>query len=227
MKTAYLTIDDAPTPGLAEKLTVLTDNDVPALVFCEGQRLAESPASARRAVETGFHLGNHTYSHPRASDLSVETFGDEIARTESLLEEVYDSRSVSRPERVFRFPYGDKGGRRRESFQQVLADYGFQSPASTRITYEWYDEVQAEDRDWIWTFHVEDWAIETRSEFRTRIESAADRLAHPSADIVLCHDANNTPDQFRDFIELLLERGVKFEDPLELLDGPPFDESDR
>lgn len=221
MSVAYLTIDDGPSENLPEKLDILETYDVPALFFCEGRRLAEYPEHAGQAIESGFHLGNHTYSHRRASDLSVEAFRDELDRTESLLEDVYDRSSVSRPARTFRFPYGDKGddegNNQAEQFQQILEEYGFTPPDSAQITYDWYDEDHADDFDWFWTIDLEDWQVESEAELRARVESATDRFDHPSPDIVLFHDDGNTAELFEAFVELLLETGVEFAAPTDLL----------
>ncbi|MFC4550880.1 MULTISPECIES: polysaccharide deacetylase family protein [Halorussus] len=218
MPTAYLTVDDAPSAELPRKLAVLEARDVPALFFCEGRRLAEHPDHARRAVEAGFHLGNHTYAHRRASDLSVEEFRDELDRTESLLDDVYDRASATRPARVFRFPYGDTGGDRGERFQRMLADGGFVPPDLTRIGDDRYRERRGDDRDWYWTVDVEDWTADSASELRDRVEAAADRLKDASNDIVLFHDSGNTIEQFEAFVDQFLENGVAFADPLDLVD---------
>ena len=217
MTTSYLTIDDAPSEALPEKLAILESHDVPAVFFCEGSRLEAYPDHARQAVEAGFHLGNHAYSHQHASELSTETLRDEIERTETLLEDVYYDAGVSRPARMFRFPYGDKGDERREEFQEVLEEWGFTPPDPTRLSDDWYGERNASDRDWFWTVSVEDWTVESRSELRERIEAAAERLTDPSDDVILFHDAGNATALFEDFVELLVERGTEFGDPIDLL----------
>lgn len=217
MTTGYLTIDDAPSANLPAKLTVLDEVDVPALLFCEGRRLAEYPEHGRYAVEAGVHLGNHTYSHRRSSELSVDEFRDELSRTESRLEAVYDHTSVARPARMFRFPYGDRGGEQHDKFQQLLNDWAFIPPDPSPITYDWYQERHADGYDWFWTVGVDDWNVASKAELRDQVDSVSDRLVQNSPDIVLFHDHSNTPAIFRYFVELLLEHGVEFADPLELL----------
>lgn len=216
MTTSYLTIDDAPSETFSEKLSVLEAHDVPAAFFCEGRRLTEYPEYARRAVEAGFHLGNHAYSHEHPSELTVEEFREEIERTESILEDVYDDVGVSRPGRMFRFPFGDKGGDQAGQFQELLETEGFTPPDPTRITYDWYEARHAGDRDWFWTISVEDWEVEAGSELRKQVEACAERFAHPSDDVVLFHDAGNTTELFEHFVELLLDQGAKFGDPIDL-----------
>lgn len=221
MPTAYLTIDDAPSENLPSKLEVLETHDVPALFFCEGRRLADYPEYARQAIEAGYHLGNHAYSHQHASEISVEAFADELERTDALLEDVYDDAGIERPAKLFRFPYGDKGDDRAPQFQQVLEDRGFTSPNADRIGYDWYAADHADDHDWFWTISLEDWSLDSRAELREQVESVTDRLADSAADIVLFHDANNTPDLFAALLELLRERDVEFAEPLSLVNSAP------
>lgn len=217
MPTAYLTVDDAPSAELPRKLDLLEARDVSALFFCEGRRLAEHPDHACRAVAAGFHLGNHAYSHRRASDLSAAEFRDELDRTESLLDDVYDRASATRPTRAFRFPYGDTGGDRAERFQRILADSGFVPPDPSRIPDDRYRECRADDRDWYWTVDVEDWTADSASELRERVEAVADRLDDASNDVVLFHDSGNTIGQFEAFVDSLAEREVELGDPLDLV----------
>ncbi|MWV40657.1 polysaccharide deacetylase family protein [Natrialba sp. INN-245] len=215
--TAYLTVDDAPSPELPAKLEILESAEVPALFFCEGRRLADYPEQARRAIEGGYHLGNHGYSHQHASECSPETFRSELERTDALIDEVYEQAGVDRPAKLFRFPYGDKGDENAEEFQRILESAGFVPPDPERIDYEWYRDCHTGDRDWFWTDDLEDWSLESRAELRERIESAANRLASPSPDIVLFHDAGTASDLFAELVGLLEERGVEFGAPLSLL----------
>lgn len=217
MPTGYLTIDDAPSADLPEKLSILDSFDVPTLFFCEGRRLSDYPDHARQAVEAGFSLGNHTYSHRRSSELSVDEFRNELARTESLLNDVYDQTTVTRPARMFRFPYGDRGGDQSGRFQEILEHWGFRPPDPTHIGYEWYQERHADGYDWYWTWGVEDWNIASGAKLRARVDSASDRLQRASADIVLFHDDSNSPAMFECFIERLRAHGVELADPLDLL----------
>ena len=216
MTTAYLTIDDAPSAELPEKLAVLEDRDVPALFFCEGRRLADYSEHARRAVEAGYHLGNHAYSHSHASDIDRETFADELERTDSVLEAVYGDAGVDRPAKLFRFPFGDKGGETADAFQRVLDREGFLGPDPDPLG-GGYAADYGDDRDWYWTVSVVDWRIDSRADLRERVDEEADRLEGSGADIIPFHDAGNAPALFEAFVDLLLERGVEFEDPLSLV----------
>lgn len=207
---AHLTIDDAPSETLGAKLDALDAHDVPAVLFCEGRRLDDYPALAERAVEAGYHLGNHTYSHPYASDISVDAFEQELARTDRRIEAVYDRTSVDRPARLFRFPYGDDGGDRSERFQRVLSEYGFTGPTRG-------DTTEPSPRaDWSWTLDVEDWRTDDVSELRARFETTTGE-ADGADEIILFHDAGNSLKLFEAFVGWLDESDLDLADPLDLV----------
>jgi len=207
---AYLTIDDAPSATLDEKLDTLVARGVPAVFFCEGRRLDDHAAHAERAVEAGYHLGNHTYSHPHASDLSVAEFEAEVARTEKRIDAVYERAGVSRPAKLFRFPFGDDGGERAPAFQRVLREGGFVGPAATTSGDE------SESRDWSWTLDAEDWTTDDRTELRARFD-AATRAATGDEEVVLFHDAGNDVALFSAFVAWLDDSAFALADPLELV----------
>lgn len=216
MPPAYLTIDDAPSATLPEKLDALDEYGVRALFFCEGRRLADHADHARRAVEAGHLLGNHAHDHNYASDVAVDAFADELDRTEAAIDGVYEAAGADRPAKVFRFPYGDKGGDRAEEFQAVLEARGFRPPDADLIDYDFWAD-QTGDRDWFWTVDVEDYNVDTKEGLAANVEDAAERLDSDSRDILLFHDGGNDPGQFEHYLELLDERGVTFGDPLELV----------
>lgn len=105
----YLTIDDSPsreTDGLTD---FLAGHDIPAILFCRGDRLAENFDPVVRAVEKGFVIANHGYNHRRASRLSFAEVVHEIEDTESLIEKAYKQAGRARSGKHFRFPHMDRG----------------------------------------------------------------------------------------------------------------------
>ena len=101
-KTAYLTIDDAPSPKMGEKVDYLLRKGIPAVWFCEGRYLEQRPEAAMDAIRNGFILGNHAYDHPRFSGLKLDECFDQIRRTDGLIESLYCRCGVKRPARWFR-----------------------------------------------------------------------------------------------------------------------------
>jgi len=109
LKKAYLTIDDAPSPDFMGKMKFLHQHGIPAIFFCEGRYIQGREAFLHTAIENGFLIGNHSFSHPHFSDISVEKGKREILRTHDLIEHSYQASGLGRPARYFRFPYFDNG----------------------------------------------------------------------------------------------------------------------
>jgi len=106
---AWLTIDDSPS----SRTDVLTDTlhakNIPALLFCRGDKLDANPAPIIRAIQKGFIIGNHAYSHTRFSQLSFDTCVEEIEKTERLIAATYKEAGKARTGKHFRFPHMDRG----------------------------------------------------------------------------------------------------------------------
>ncbi|MBK8006499.1 MAG: polysaccharide deacetylase family protein [Gemmatimonadetes bacterium] len=99
-----LTFDDGPTEGpLDSLLATLAAHEVRATFFVTGRELAAAPHAARRLVQAGHELGNHTYSHRHMVLRSPRTIRREIETTDSLI------RVAGYPGPIyFRPPYGTK-----------------------------------------------------------------------------------------------------------------------
>jgi len=108
-KKIYLTIDDSPSSSFRKNLDYLIAHKIPAVFFCIGSLMEAHWSDILFAIEQGYHIGNHSYSHPHFSDLELKTAKNEIERTDSLIETAYREAGVADYDRLFRFPYGDKG----------------------------------------------------------------------------------------------------------------------
>lgn len=118
-KRAYLTIDDSPTNHTDDLTDWLVAREIPAVIFaigsaytdlhlqCEG--IEQNPDPVRRAIEKGFIVGNHTYTHRRASELSYQDIIAEIEKTEKLIDALYRQAGVVRDHKLIRFPHLDRG----------------------------------------------------------------------------------------------------------------------
>lgn len=109
MAELLLTIDDSPSPDTDVLTAFLLAENIPAILFCRGDRLQENPAPVIRAVERGFTAANHAFSHRRSSTLSLADMQDEILATEKLLDAAYKKAGQSRSQLYFRFPHMDRG----------------------------------------------------------------------------------------------------------------------
>ena len=118
-KKAYLTIDDSPTSQTDDLTGFLAARGVPAVLYCIGgdyedlgvhcQGIESNPGPLVRAVEKGFVLGNHCYSHTRSSAMTYDAVVAEIEKTEALIDGLYRAAGRPRPVRLLRFPHLDRG----------------------------------------------------------------------------------------------------------------------
>lgn len=106
---AYLTIDDTPSQQSTALIDFLYERSVAAILFVRGDSMDADSAAVRYAIEKGLVIGNHNYSHTRASQLSFEDCVAEIEKTDDLIERAYQACGVKRPAKYFRFPHMDRG----------------------------------------------------------------------------------------------------------------------
>lgn len=99
-----LTLDDGPTQEHTEKvLSVLREHDVRATFFVTGKALLRNPEEAKRIVEEGHELGNHSLRHQRMILKPYSFVREEIETTDQLIRDAgYQGRIH------FRSPFGKK-----------------------------------------------------------------------------------------------------------------------
>jgi len=105
-----LTFDDGPHGTLTPRLLdILADREVKATFYVIGSNVEAHPKIARRIVDEGHEIANHTWTHPALSKLSPERVAEELTRTHDTVLDVTGYRmSGLRP------PYGDYNERVRE-----------------------------------------------------------------------------------------------------------------
>ena len=228
MNSALLTIDDIASKNTPAIVDYLNEKRIKAILFATGQNVERYYEEALYAVKNGMIVGNHSYSHPAFSSLSMKECMEEIEKCEIVLERLYKDSGVERVFRPFRFPYGNKGGDIKNALQKYLKEKGFQKVDDTHITYPWWRENSLDtDIDTFWTFDFEEYKIRQGSEFTkesvwkkmhdTNPESGAVLFAENNRHILLLHAHDETeemlPEYYKLFIEHLLENGLVFEEP--------------
>ncbi|RFB18028.1 polysaccharide deacetylase [Bacillus sp. HNG] len=97
-KVVALTFDDGPSENVNEILPLLEKYDVKATFFLIGQDMEKFPEEAKRVVEAGHQVGNHTYSHNRMVFKSPSYIKEEINKTNQLIREAgYEGEIDFRP----------------------------------------------------------------------------------------------------------------------------------
>ena len=119
-----LTLDDAWDLDLVRKaIDVLTEKQVKASFFPVGSAIAKGPELWREAVEKGFELGNHTYSHAYVDGLSEKNIKAELDKWQNAVDkalgEHYDTKYF-RPPGMHGFT-SDVG---RKKYGGIITGYG-------------------------------------------------------------------------------------------------------
>jgi peptidoglycan/xylan/chitin deacetylase (PgdA/CDA1 family) len=68
-KCVAFTFDDGPGPFTDRLLQILRDNDAKSTFFLIGNKVAANPAGAKRIVDAGMEVGNHTWEHPNMTTI--------------------------------------------------------------------------------------------------------------------------------------------------------------
>lgn len=225
MIKALLTIDDVSSKNTPAIVDYLEEKKISPLMFMVGSWAENHPEELIYALKHGIIIGNHSFTHPHFSEISFEDCINEIETNEAVLNRFYDRAGVERRFRPFRFPYGDKGGDKKERIQEYLAEKGFDKVDDTKLQYPWWSEGGLDkDIDTFWTFDFSEYCIRPGSGFtldnvmrRIHDPNPADGAAllkEDSNHILLLHAHDETeemlPGYYRIFIDELLKSGVEF-----------------
>ena len=229
MSRAYLTIDDSPTkftPGIVDYLG--EKGIVPVINFI-GENIEKHFKEAVYVAQKGIVIGNHSFTHPHFSELTLEECREEIKKTEAKINDVYKAAGVKRIHRVFRFPYGDKGGVNKGLIQRMLKEeFAFERLDDREIKYNWWSDNNLDkDIDMFWTFDFREYELNWGKgySYNDIIERILDKnpksggalLEEDSMHIVLIHDIEETyevlPNYFEKIIDYTLSKGVKYVKP--------------
>lgn len=219
VKIVYLTIDDAPSDDFRNKVDFLIQKKIPAIFFCRGNLLEKGLDNVAYAIKKGFIVGNHSYNHLHFSKISLEEAKKEIRETDKLVETAYKKSGIKRPAKIFRFPYGDKGGDNKEELQKYLKTLSYRTIKFEGVTYDYFAEYGLDkDIDAYWTYDVEEYHIKDLNGVLEKMDiKDSDRggsLLNPnSRDIVLIYDHWYTKSIFYKAIEKMIDMKIRFELP--------------
>ena len=228
MIKALLTIDDIASKNTPAVVDYLVSKNIPAIMFAWGENVEKHYEEALYALKNGVIIGNHSYTHPYFSKISLDEAESEIKKCESLLDRLYADAGVERKYRPFRFPYGDKGGDNKNALQDLLKKIGFDKVCDRDIPYKWWKERGFDrDIDTFWTYDFEEYNVRPGSGFS--FEDVMKKMQDPApADgaalfgenavhILLLHAHDETEEMearyYEKMLSVLIERGVEFVKP--------------
>lgn len=85
-KLVALTFDDGPTKNVSKILPLLDKYNAKATFFLIGEEIEKHPEEAKKIVDAGHQIGNHTYSHNRMVFKTPSYIKEEIQKTDQLIQ---------------------------------------------------------------------------------------------------------------------------------------------
>ena len=232
MAEAYLTIDDSPSPQTEKLADFLAERAIPAILFVRGALLEQNPAAIEYAIGKGLRIGNHSYAHRPAGEMTPQAWAEDLELCDHLIEAAYRRCGAVRPAKYYRFPYIDRGdGRKLERLEQTpwaendrtrrLQDYlhaqGFAQPFDNMPPGY---PVQA--RDCLYTYTARDWMLSDKHRGRHAVKTLADLKRRAARDqnlqksghahVILLHDQPGTGEAACALIDYLREKNMSFAD---------------
>ncbi|NWQ43660.1 polysaccharide deacetylase family protein [Bacillus sp. EB106-08-02-XG196] len=102
-RAVAITFDDGPNPVYTPQvLEIFSEAKGKATFFMIGEQMGKYPEVVKQVADQGHEIGNHTFTHPKLSQLSIQDCLKEIEETEKLIEKMAGRKPV-----VFRPPYLD------------------------------------------------------------------------------------------------------------------------
>ncbi|MFE2098549.1 polysaccharide deacetylase family protein [Streptomyces sp. PTD9-10] len=94
-KCVALSFDGGPSPTTPELLDILKQDGLHATFFVQGEgHIAKYPAILRRIAAEGHEIGDHTWTHPRLTDLAEADARRELTRTQDAIERITGKKPV-------------------------------------------------------------------------------------------------------------------------------------
>jgi len=237
-KIAYLTIDDGPAEDMREKVDFLDFKRIKAIWFCQGKELEKFPSHVIYAIKKGHIIGNHSYDHPDFSEIDLVEVRNQIEKTDKIINNLYAQAKVSRPIKVFRFPFLNNGSddeyqetnwdnKKVRAIQKILAGFGYRQPKFENIEYDWFRKAGLDKcLNVDCTYDSFDWCLEEGEEMfgyhdlptvLARIDEDVPKggrgLNNPDSNEIIMMHAWIQIDAFKALIDKMLSKRIKFELP--------------
>ncbi|AEM70747.1 polysaccharide deacetylase [Allomuricauda ruestringensis DSM 13258] len=242
-KSISITIDDVPNTTKYQKhgyrsllLNLLDSLDVPFTIFINEDKIFKTDAVNRNKalLESWIKrdralIGNHTYSHPRYSDVGLNSFIQDVEKGEILTKQYIAK--YGKDLAYFRFPFNDLG---KDSIQHTqIREY-------LKLKNYIIAPFTVESSDWMFDFvyqhYLDNGEIEKAKAIGKQYvektlamvgffdEMARSLYGRPVKHIYLCHDNAINADYLREIIAQLKQDDYKVVSFKESLTDPIYDQ---
>lgn len=232
-RAVAVTIDDLPA-GMADRLpasnitamttrllSTLRDQKVPVVGFVNEKKLFKVGEADERIkalqmwLDSGFELGNHTFSHMSLNQNELNDWEDDVVQGESVLRILLAPHKMKL--RYFRHPYLDTGRdlATRRKAEEFLTQRGYRIAPVTLDGWDWafagiYEDAKTRNDSDLQQKIVKDYLAYHDAQFAYSERLAQQVLGHEPKQILLLHASNLEADHIGELLEVLRKRGYRF-----------------
>src|ERR1700741_4230736 len=228
-----VTIDDLPA-GMADRLPAaeitamttkllgtLRDQKIPAVGFVNEKKLYKIGEVDERIkaldlwLDSGFELGNHTFSHASLNRVTLQAWEEEVIRGETVTRILMGQHKMKL--RYLRHPYLDAGRdlQTRREAEAFLSARGYQAAPVTMDAWDWmyggvYDDARKRADTALQQQLVSSYLDYTAFVFDYYEKFSKELLGYEPKQILLLHSNWLEADHIGELIDLLRKRGYQF-----------------
>ena len=228
-----VTIDDLPA-GMADRLPAaditamttkllgtLRDQKIPVVGFVNEKKLYkpgevdERIKALKMWLDSGFELGNHTFSHASLNQVGLKAWEDDVIQGESVTRMLLAQQKMKL--RYFRHPYLDTGRdllTRREA-EEFLVGRGYRIAPITLDGWDWafagvYEDAKRRNDTALEQQIVKDYLAYHDAVFAYSEQLSVKVLGYEPRQILLLHASNLEADHIGELLDVLRKRGYRF-----------------
>jgi len=228
-----ITIDDLPA-GMADRMSAaaitemtkrlletLRDQKVPVVGFVNEKKLFKAGEADERIaalqmwLDSGFELGNHTFSHSSLNQVGLPAWEDDVVQGESVTRLLLSQHKMKL--RYFRHPFLDVGRdlKTRLDAEAFLTARGYRIAPVTLDAWDWmyagvYEDAKTRNDTALQQQLVKSYLEYSDAMFAFEEQLAVRTIGYEPRQILLLHGNNLEADHIGELIELLRKRGYRF-----------------
>jgi peptidoglycan/xylan/chitin deacetylase (PgdA/CDA1 family) len=232
-RAVAVTIDDLPA-GMADRLPAseittmtakllgtLRDQKIPVVGFVNEKKLYKPGEVDERIkalqmwLDSGFELGNHTFSHMSLNQSELKDWEDDVVQGESVIRILLAQRKMKL--RYFRHPYLDTGRdlETRRKAEEFLIQRGYRIAPITLDAWDWafagvYEDAKKRNDADLQQKIVKDYLGYHDAQFNYFEQLSREVLGYESKQILLLHASNLEADHIGELLDVLRKRGYRF-----------------
>jgi peptidoglycan/xylan/chitin deacetylase (PgdA/CDA1 family) len=227
-----ITIDDLPagsntlpvavlTEMTTKLLATLRDQKVPVVGFVNEKKLYhpgevdQRIQALRMWIDSGFELGNHTFSHSSLNKVGLLAWEDDVVQGESVTRMLLAERKMTL--RYFRHPFLDTGRDllTRRQAEAFLTNRGYHIAPITLDAWDWmfagvYEDAKKRNDTDLQQKLAQEYLSYSNTMFAYTEELSKKTLGYEPKQILLIHANQLEADHIGELLDLFRKRGYRF-----------------